>query len=170
MRTALFQSCGHSWVFRICWHTECSTFTASSFIIWNSSAGIPSPPLALLVVILPKAHLSSHSRMSDSRWVITPSWLSGSLRSFLYSSSLYYCHLFLISSASGRSCFGPLLSSSLLEMFPWLSLIFFKRFLSSIQLLNRVWLCDPMDCSMPGFPVHHQLPDIRYKTKLNKNY
>ena len=20
-------------------------------------------------------------------------------------------------------------------------------------------LCDPMDCSMPGFPVHHQLPD-----------
>ena len=21
-------------------------------------------------------------------------------------------------------------------------------------------LCDPMDCSMPGFPVHHQLPEI----------
>ena len=21
-------------------------------------------------------------------------------------------------------------------------------------------LCDPMDCSMPGFPVHHQLPDF----------
>ena len=20
-------------------------------------------------------------------------------------------------------------------------------------------LCDPMDCSMPGFPVHHQLPE-----------
>ena len=20
-------------------------------------------------------------------------------------------------------------------------------------------LCDPMDCSTPGFPVHHQLPD-----------
>ena len=19
-------------------------------------------------------------------------------------------------------------------------------------------VCDPMDCSMPGFPVHHQLP------------
>ena len=26
---------------------ECSTFTASSFRIWNSSTGIPSPPLAL---------------------------------------------------------------------------------------------------------------------------
>ena len=20
-------------------------------------------------------------------------------------------------------------------------------------------LCDPMDCSIPGFPVHHQLPE-----------
>ena len=36
-----------SWVFQICWHIECSTFTASSFRIWNSSTGIPSPPLAL---------------------------------------------------------------------------------------------------------------------------
>ena len=27
--------------------------------------------------MLPKAHLTSHSRMSGSRWVITPSWLSG---------------------------------------------------------------------------------------------
>jgi len=36
--------------------------------------------------MLPKAHLTSHSRMSGSRWVITPSWLSGSWRSFLCSS------------------------------------------------------------------------------------
>ena len=21
-------------------------------------------------------------------------------------------------------------------------------------------LCDPMDCSMPGFPVHHQFPEL----------
>ena len=61
----------------MCWHIECSTFTASSFRIWNSSTGIPSPPLALFVGMLPKAHLTSHSRMSGSRWVITPSWLSG---------------------------------------------------------------------------------------------
>ena len=53
--------------------------------------------------MLPKAHLTSHSRMSGSRWEITPSWLSESWRSFLYSSSVYYCHLFLISSASLRS-------------------------------------------------------------------
>ena len=35
------------WVFQICWHIECSTFTASSFRIWNSWTGIPSPTLAL---------------------------------------------------------------------------------------------------------------------------
>ena len=46
--------------------------------------------------MLPKAHLTSYSRMSGSRWVITPSWLSGSLRSFLCSSSVYSYHLFLI--------------------------------------------------------------------------
>ena len=40
-----------------------------------------------------KAHLTSHSKMSGCRWVITPSWLSGSWRSFLYSSSVYSCHL-----------------------------------------------------------------------------
>ena len=50
-------------VSKLCWHIEYSTFTASSFRIWNSSTGIPSPPLALFVVILPKAHLTSHSSL-----------------------------------------------------------------------------------------------------------
>ena len=103
MKTDLFQSCGHCWVFQICWHIECSTFTASSFRIWNSSTGIPSPPLALFIVMLSKHQLTSHSRMSGCSWVITPSWLSESWRYFLYSSSVYSCHLFLIFSASFRS-------------------------------------------------------------------
>ena len=41
--------------FQICWHVECSTLTAWSFRIWNRSAGIPSPPLALFIVMLLKA-------------------------------------------------------------------------------------------------------------------
>ena len=186
MKTALFQSCGHCWVFQICWHIECSTFTASSFRIWNSpvwipgegngtplqysclenpmdrgawqaavhgvsksrirlrdftftfhfhalekemathsrvlawripglgksgglpslglhrvghdwsdlaaavAVGIPSPPLAFLVVMLPKAPLTLDSRMSGSRQVITLSLLSRSLRT-QYSSSMYSC-------------------------------------------------------------------------------
>ena len=78
--------------FPICWCVECSTFTTSSFRIRNSSTGISSPPLALFIGMLPKAHLTSLSRMSGSRWVITPSWLSGSWRSFLYGSSVYCLH------------------------------------------------------------------------------
>ena len=30
----------------------------------------------------------------------------------------------------------------------------------TIQLLICVRLWDPMDCSMPGFPIHHQLPEL----------
>ena len=29
--------------------------------------------------------------------------------------------------------------------------------ISSVHSLSHVRLCDPMDCSMPGLPVHHQL-------------
>ena len=47
--------------FQICWHNECSTFTASSFRVWNSSAGNPSPPPVLFIVTLPKAYLTSRS-------------------------------------------------------------------------------------------------------------
>ena len=103
MKTGLFQSHGHCWVFQICCHILFTIFTASPFRIWNISTGIPSLPRALFIVLLPKAPLPSHSRMSGSRWVITSSWSSGSWRSFLYSSSLYYYHLFLISSATVRS-------------------------------------------------------------------
>ena len=81
-RIELFQSCGHHWVFQICWHIEFNTLIASSFRVLNSSTGIPSHPLALLAAVLPKAHLTSHSRMSGSGWVTTPSWLSISLRIF----------------------------------------------------------------------------------------
>ena len=130
-----FPFCGHCWVLQICWHIECSTFTASSFRIWNSSTGILSLPLALFVVMLPKAHLSLHSRMSGSRWVITPSWLSGSWRSFLYSSSVYSCHLFLISYISVRSI--PFLSF-IEPMFAWnvplVSLIFLKWSISKSEI------------------------------------
>ena len=31
---------------------------------------------------------------------------------------------------------------------------------SSVQLLSRVRLCDPMNHSTPGLPVHHQLPEF----------
>ena len=127
MKTDLFQSYGHCCVFQICWHNECSTFTASHFRIWNNSAVIPSPPLALFVVVLPKVYLASHSTMSGFRRATTSSWLTQSLRAFLYS-SVYSCYLFLISSASVRSL---LFLSFLVPFFVWnaslVSPIFLKR-------------------------------------------
>ena len=30
----------------------------------------------------------------------------------------------------------------------------------SLVTQSRPNLCDPMDCSTPGFPVHHQLPEL----------
>ena len=63
-------------------HIERSVLTMPSFRILNSSPGIRSPVLALFVVMLPKAYLASHSRMSSSRWMTTPWWLSGSLIPF----------------------------------------------------------------------------------------
>ena len=40
------------------------------------------------------------------------------------------------------------------ELYFWLNL-------SSVQFsLSHVWLCDPMHCSTPGLPVHHQLLEL----------
>ena len=121
MKTDLFQSCSHCWAFHFCWHLECGTCTASSFRIWNSLAGIPSPPLTLFIMMLPKAHLTSHFKMCGSRWAITPSWLSGPWRYFLNSSSVYSCHIFLVSYASVMSI--PFLSIPFLfhGIFAWMS-------------------------------------------------
>ena len=35
-----------------------------------------------------------------------------------------------------------------------------NKFIQSVQSLSHVTLCDPMDCSTPGLPVHHQLPEL----------
>ena len=66
MKADFFQCCGHWRVFQVCWHIECSPSTASSFSIWNSSAGIPSPPLALFTVMLPKAHFRLDFRLPEA--------------------------------------------------------------------------------------------------------
>ena len=137
VKTDLSQSCGHCWVLQICWHIECSTFTSSSFEVWNSSAGIPSPPLAFFIVMFPKAHLTSHSRMSGSRWVTTSSWISRSLRLFCI---LFLCILATFSKSLllGPYDFCPLLCWSLHEIFPW-----FSNFPEEISSLSHsvVFLC-----------------------------
>ena len=141
MKTGLFQSCGHCWVFQICGHMEGSTWIASSFRTLNNFARIPSPALALFIVMIPKVHFTLHSRMSSSRWMSTPLWLSESLRPFLYSSSVHSCD-FSISSASVRSI--PFLSF-IVPIFAWsvplVSLIFLKRSLVFPILFFLLFLC-----------------------------
>ena len=78
--------------------------------------------------MLPKAHLTSQSRISGVRAVTTALWLSWLLRLFLYNSSVYSCYLFFISSGSIRSYhFCPLWCPSLHENVPFVSPIFLKR-------------------------------------------
>ena len=96
--TALLWNWDENWPFPVLWPLLCfpnllpywvQNFKASSFRILDSSDGIPSPPLALYIVMLPKTHLTSHSSMSGSGWVITPLWLYRSLRPFWYSTFIY---------------------------------------------------------------------------------
>ena len=82
-------------------------------------------------MMFPKAHLTPHSKISGSRRVVTPSWLSGSVRFFCIV-LLCSCHLFLISPALlGPYSFCPLLCPLLHEMFPGIS-----NFLEEISSLS----------------------------------
>ena len=93
-----------------------------------------------------KAHLTSHSRMSGSRWTTTPLLLSGSLRHYLDSSSVYSFYLLLISSTSVRSLpylsfIVPILAWSVLLMSP----IFLK---SSLIFPILLFSSIPLHCSL----------------------
>ena len=133
MKTDLFQSCSHCWVFQIWWHMECSTLTVSFFRVWNRSAGIPSPPLALFIVMLPKPHwLQTLGCLTLSEWSHHRGYL-GHKDHFLHSSSRYSCHLFLISSASVRSI--PFLSF-IVPIFTWSS-FGISNFLEEMSSLSQ---------------------------------
>ena len=41
---------------------------------------------------------------------------------------------------------------------------------SSVQSLSRVQLCDPMDVSTPGFPVHHQIKLMSIESVMTSNH
>ena len=40
--------------------------------------------------------------------------------------------------------------------------LFHMKFQFSSVTQSCLTLCDPMDCSTPGFPVHHQLPELAH--------
>ena len=55
-------------------------------------------------------------------------------------------------------------NSALTKILLSLLFILVNRFLSSVQFSSVtqscLTLCNPIDCSMPGLPVHHQLPEF----------
>ena len=141
MKTDLFQSCGRCCVFQISWLIERSTFTASSFTISNSSAGIPSPPLAFIVEMLPKpTSLCTLGCLALGGWSHYRGYLG---HEHLFCIVLLYSwYVFLISSASVRSI--PFLSF-LVPIYAWnvplVSLIYLKRSLVfPILLLSSISL------------------------------
>ena len=68
------------------------------------------------------------------------------LRASLYS----HCHGFVM-------LYFPVLYHLISSIFA-ISLFIVLQFSSVTQ--SYLTLCNPMDCSMPGFPVHHQLPEL----------
>ena len=76
--------------------------------------------------------------------------------------------IFLLSFLTLCICGFPLLNytSCFSNFVDFLKLLFFQNHLSSnVQFSCSVaqlclTLCDPMDCSTPGLPVHHQLPEF----------
>ena len=83
--------------------------------------------------------------------------------------------VFLVWCDSTYSCFYPFASgvkskqSSSWPMLRYLLLTFSSRnvmipgfTLNSFSSVNQSYLtlCDPMDCSTPDFPVHHELPEL----------
>ena len=65
-----------------------------------------------------------------------------------------FCHCSLCGSIIWVS---KLPSNSTVEYYE-LEIYFMYQFGSVTQLCPT--LCDPMDCSTPGFPVHHQFPEL----------
>ena len=105
--------------------------------------GIPSPALALFVVMLSKAHLTSHSRTSSSRSVITPLWyLARSYRKAILVS--------VLKMIDGKRCVIKLLLLSRWQlMMAWSKVEFLN--LSTIDILDWIILCYG-EC-----PVHWQM-------------
>ena len=84
------------------------------------------------------------------------------LQSFLYRSSVYSCHLFLISSASVRSIpFLYFIESIFAWNIPLISLIFLKRSLVPLLLLLGRFSCVQV-CATPWTAAYQALPSMGF--------
>ena len=156
MKTDLLQSCGYCWVFQICWHIECSTFTAS-FWIWNSSdqiellkrpcvnsAGSMHPPwvtslettiwnftvlnrLPFFVVWSQFFAWSSNSPLTHH---VCDSPASSAVDRWFVHFGI--CEVFLVCSVSTTCSVSTIIYFSILLMYTWIAFLFAS--------LNRIYL------------------------------
>ena len=98
---------------------------------------MPSPPLALFLVMLSKAHLTSHSRMSGFRWEITPSCVVAATAAKSLQSCPTLCDP-RDSSPPGSPVPGILQARTL----EWVAISFSnaEKWKVKVKLLSRVWL------------------------------
>ena len=78
--------------------------------------------------------------------------------------SIYSCKLFIIVSQALKATFIVLCWSGIKwgEVSVQVSCAYVIYGISSVSSVAQscLTLCDPMDCSTPGFPVHHQLSEF----------
>ena len=60
----------------------------------------------------------------------------------------------------GRFTVKIVVKTAELQLLRWNRWALLIRMFNSVQSLSHVQLCNPMDCSMPGLPVHHRLPQF----------
>ena len=151
------------WIWRpLCWSTELESL---GVLETTCQASTPS-----LVCLLEKA-MAPHSStvawkipwmkepgrlQSVGLWRVRHNWATSlSLFIFIHWRRKWQpTPVFLPGESQGR---GSLVGS---VRHNWSNLAAVCLFFSSVQSLSRVRLCDPMDCSTPGLPVHHQLPEF----------
>ena len=61
----------------------------------------------------------------------------------------------MVNKSSKQNCWGSVQETSFCVLSPFISLL-----ISSSVAQSCLILCCPMDYSTPGFPVHHQLPEL----------
>ena len=130
-------------------HTVNETPGISSFHVSMCISPWPDHKLLITSALSLAQHLArGRPRNMTSTWKGNSSILWGSLCSHRMALS---CDL-----VSGL-CIAVLAWCSSL----WISSLLICVRFSSVQFIRSyVWLCDPMDCSMPGLPVHHQFPEL----------
>ena len=125
--------------------------SASSFFLTNNPTCFPGLP-----------HLSAFPAVTVAIRAASPVKASSSYTDRRLKREDSYAQLWLIPADARQNptqyCTAIILQLKINKFFKASSSTYTLQFSSVAQ--SCLTLCDPMDCSMPGLPVHHQLPEL----------